>query len=763
MPSKTCVIYCGLIAVVLLIAGSSCDSDSGRTPSSAAGTSRPVSLQTSPVSADTGLTEAVEKVCLGQFDQASLALTENGNSAAAVQMERLLDGHEKLQQDRQQQQQAAYREQLDKIKEIAEKNADAETADVNDIGETMLAAVRAREYSSDEAQKQEVLDDPFVRQLLAQMQAEADENEQAGKWLDAYLYNYSWLTALYEDDKTFEDKADDLTELATIELSIKDSSCGETAVERYEGINVPMFIRALQLLENNYVSLIRYDDMMRGGIERCILLGTVLERTTEDLAWSADKEDIAPWTDGLNAMLAQLDQDIDAGEKMTAEKMAVLFQDVLALGAQTIKLPQEVLIAQFTEASFAALDPFTNIIWPWNVKDFKKSMTQQFSGIGVEISKRTGVLKIVSLLPDTPAYRFGLDADDEIVAVENEPTEDMTIYCAVSKITGPKGTKVNLTIRRPSTGKTWDVTITRAKIVVDPLRGWTRTPEGEWDYMIDPDNNVGYIRLTSFTENTGPDLDSVLKKLEKKGLNGLILDLRFNGGGYLQAAADVVDMFVGEGVIVKSNPRQGFATYEIAHRSGTHPDYPLVVLINGSSASASEIVAGALQDAKHRRATLVGRRSYGKGSVQVVTGYTGDGSQMKYTVAYYHLPSDQRVKNRYQIEKLGRKDWGIAPDVEVELLSNEMTKMLEIQRDNDILFRDDHVESEEDEAKRHTLADTIKADPQLATSLMVVRSKMLTQGKTLVLNDEPLEEAASAVSVELKQDNEDKSKYVVRQ
>ena len=288
------------------------------------------------------------------------------------------------------------------------------------------------------------------------------------------------------------------------------------------------------------------------------------------------------------------------------------------MNAVTLKLPEEVIIAQFTEASFAALDPFTMLVWPWNVKDFEKSMTQQFTGIGVEISKATGILKIASLLPDTPAYRAGLDADDEIIAVDGELTKKMTIYCVVDKITGPKGTKVTLTIRRPSTGETKEFEIMRDRIVVDPLRGWTRDAKGQWEYMIDPSNGIGYIRLMQFTENSGPDIDAVLKKLEKKGLNGVILDLRFNSGGYLQAAADVVDLFVKEGVIVKSNPRHGFiANYEIAHRSGTHPDYPLVVLINGASASASEIVAGALQDPKHQRATLVGERSYGKGSVQV--------------------------------------------------------------------------------------------------------------------------------------------------
>jgi C-terminal processing protease CtpA/Prc len=189
-------------------------------------------------------------------------------------------------------------------------------------------------------------------------------------------------------------------------------------------------------------------------------------------------------------------------------------------------------------------------------------------------------------------------------------------------------------------------------------------------------------------------------------------------------------------VIVKSTPRQGFSNYEIAHAKGTHPDYPLIILINEASASASEIVAGALQDPKHARAILVGERSYGKGSVQVVSGYSGGGSQMKYTVAYYHLPSDQQVKNRYQMEKLGRKDWGIAPDVEVKVNTAELKEMIEMQRDNDVLVQADH-DPNGTTIKHSTLAQTLDSDPQLAVGLLVLQSKLIETGKELQLPMDP--------------------------
>jgi len=178
------------------------------------------------------------------------------------------------------------------------------------------------------------------------------------------------------------------------------------------------------------------------------------------------------------------------------------------------------------------------------------------------------------------------------------------------------------------------------------------------------------------------------------------------------------------------------ATYEIAHERGTHPDYPMAILINESSASASEIVAGALQDPKYRRAILVGQRSYGKGSVQVVSPYTGGSSQLKYTVAYYHLPSDQQVKNRYQMEKQGRKDWGIAPDVEVKMSISELREMLDMQRDNDVLVQAGHDETKSP-TKRSSLQQTLDSDPQLATALLVVQSKLVHNGHELKVPEDP--------------------------
>jgi carboxyl-terminal processing protease len=262
--------------------------------------------------------------------------------------------------------------------------------------------------------------------------------------------------------------------------------------------------------------------------------------------------------------------------------------------------------------------------------------------------------------------------------------------------------------------------------------------------MVDPENKIGFVRLTSFSADTAPELEKVLRQLESQGLRGLILDLRWNTGGLLDSAVDVADKFIDEegGLIVKRRPGFGRGSgvdYELAHRKRTHPNYPLVILINGSSASASEIVAGALADDRYERATLVGTRTHGKGSVQGITGYPRNRAQLKYTMAYYHLPSGQRVESKKDVEKEGRKDWGVGPDVEVELRSDEVKKLFDVQRSNDVLVRADHDEADKS-VRKATIEETLASDPQLAVGLLVVRSKLLQVQMLAQLDSRPAQQ-----------------------
>jgi carboxyl-terminal processing protease len=567
----------------------------------------------------------------------------------------------------------------------------------------------------------------------------AAELEMEGKWLEAYTNCYVWLMAIDPDNEGYSDYADQLLDKAAIAVSFEDSPC-ETREERFSKINKQMFIRTIFFLDLYYVNVIDYGQMANKAIERCKLLVEVIGASAR---FSPDSENMAaskldsepfltPDRTKLSAWSALLDELSDevksASEDSTGlgkRKFIEIFEKVLRLNKTTVDLPQSILIAQFAEAALSALDPYTVIIWPKQVQDFEKMMTNEFTGIGIEISKPKGLLTVASLLPDTPAYKSGLDAGDVIQAVDGLKTKDMTLSCAVHKITGPKGTKVTLTIERPGEEETKDITIIRDKIVVPTIRGWQRTNSGEWRYMIDEKNKIGYVRLTSFAAESAASLEKVLLQLESQGLRGLVLDLRSNSGGLLDSAVAVADKFIKEGLIVKRQPGFGrMPIYEDAKRKNTHPNYPLVILINSGSASASEIVAGALADEKYKRAILVGTRTHGKGSVQGITGYPGGGAQLKYTMAHYHLPSDQRVESRDAMKKLGRKDWGVGPNVKVELKSNELKKMIEMQRDNDVLVQANHNHANHKQNK-HSIEDTLEADPQLAVGLLVIRSKLI--------------------------------------
>jgi carboxyl-terminal processing protease len=388
------------------------------------------------------------------------------------------------------------------------------------------------------------------------------------------------------------------------------------------------------------------------------------------------------------------------------------------------------MIGLLAEAAMTALDPYTTMVWPKDVAEFQKVITQEFDGIGVRLNKQGKFLKIAGIIPESPASRTDLEEGEMIVAVNGESTEDMSSNCAVQKISGPRGTTVMLSIQRAGSAETRQVELTRARIIIPTVTATRREgkPSSADPTMIDPANHLGYIRLTSFVETTMPHLEKTLTQLEEQDLKGLILDLRGNAGGLLQTAIEVVDLFVNEGPILQSRSRFIVPSFWNAKRQGTHPGYPLVILIDGGSASASEIVAGALQDAAHRRATLVGSRSFGKGSVQEISHYTGFGSQFKYTTAHYHLPGGQPVKSRYLAERQHTEDWGVRPDVEVKLRRSDrqIADNKDSEDSENPLTIDENTSVEE---KQDLLPASVQDDPQLAVALLVLRAKLIQSGQ----------------------------------
>jgi len=697
-----------------------------------AGGAAAASAQSGPVET------ACELIYHGKFDAAAEQIEQSDRAVVPQlgQLAELIQQYKDISRQRQSARESAYQQQLAELqkRQAQSKTTDVnDTSDVNDVNDTVSVLsiiAKASEVASAD-QREHLFADAFVKQTIQKAIDKAADFEVQGKSLDAYINCYSWLKAIDPNNKAYSDYGEQLLDKATIVASLQDSPC-ETRDERYKGVEKEMFTWAIDVLSGHYVRrTIDYSNMAKQAIRQCKLLAEVMptafspkvkSQSSESSFSPPDANQLTAWSAGLAAISDQIEQSATGLKK---DELLDVFEKVLALNKTTLELSRSALVAQFTEAALSALDPYTVMVWPRQVQEFEKSMTNEFTGIGIEISRSKGLLTVASLLQDTPAYKAGLDAGDVIVAVDGVQTKDMTLLCAVRKITGPADTKVTLTIKRAGQEKTTDIVITRGKITVPTLRGWNRTETGKWLYMIDEPNRIGYVRVTGFSSETASELEQVLKDLESQGLKALILDLRFNTGGLLNSAIDVSDKFLKEGAIVTTrSPYAGVLTYAKAQEKGTHPNYPMVILINYSSASASEIVAGALADKTQNRAVLVGDRTHGKGSVQGITHYPRGPAQLKYTMAHYHLPSDQRVKSREETEKQGKKDWGIGPDVEIELTSDELKKMLDIQRENDVLVqagRDPNSAS----PNRHSAQETVAGDPQLAVGMLIIKTKLI--------------------------------------
>jgi len=270
---------------------------------------------------------------------------------------------------------------------------------------------------------------------------------------------------------------------------------------------------------------------------------------------------------------------------------------------------------------------------------FNEQTEGEFFGIGVNIGQRDGGVYVISVIEGTPAERAGIKADDVFVRIDDVEREEWTTQEVVRRVRGPEGTKVNLTMFRPAEEKKLDFTIERAKIDIPNV---TQELQGD----------VGYVRLMTFNNNSEADLRAAIRALVDEGARGLVLDLRDNTGGLLQSSVDVASIFIPDGEIVSVEDRSGAVnTYRASGRDPV--DLPLVVLMNENSASASEVLVGALQD--HGRATIVGQKSFGKGSVQSVRELSFGGA-IKFTTAHYVTPKGREINGV-----------GLEPDVLVEM------------------------------------------------------------------------------------------------
>ncbi len=323
------------------------------------------------------------------------------------------------------------------------------------------------------------------------------------------------------------------------------------------------------------------------------------------------------------------------------------------------------------EGMLQSLDPFSAYLSPDEYPRFKQHTAGRFGGIGIEVILKNGVLTVSSPMENTPAFKAGVLADDQILEIDGQPTEHMTMADAVQKMMGAPGSQVTLKVHHALADQSETMTITRAEIEVASVWGWQRDGDNQWDYWIDPEQKIAYVRISGFLDNTPGSFNQVIQKIDEAGLKALILDLRFNPGGSLPAAVAVADRFLDSGTIVSVRGRWRAEEVYKANRENTLPDFPMVVLANDKTASGAEIVAGALRD--HERAIVIGKRTYGKGSVQEVIELGSGNSAIKLTTAYYYLPNGELIHRTAAARQTGK--WGVEPNITVEL-SNEETQQI---------------------------------------------------------------------------------------
>ena len=357
-------------------------------------------------------------------------------------------------------------------------------------------------------------------------------------------------------------------------------------------------------------------------------------------------------------------------------------------------------ITNSLNAMLAKLDKHTGYIPPEVVERFRNDTSGKFRGIGVQIRKNEArdQLQVVTPIFNSPSHKAGIKANDIITTIISEvdpktgkaypepiitPTKGMTTEDAVKIIKGKAGTKVKIVVEREGSAKPLEFTLTRKDIEVESVLGINRDKDDGWNYVIDPENKICYVRLTQFSENTHAELEKVMKKLYKEGIKGFILDLRFNPGGLLDSSIKISDLFIDDGLIVSVRHRDGSETSYVGRSDGSYTTFPMVCLINGGSASASEIVSACLQD--HGRAIIMGSRSFGKGSVQTIHGFEYN-SILKLTTATFWRPSGRNL-NRASTKGKDEDEWGVSPDkgYNLKLDKKEENDLFDHQRESEII------------------------------------------------------------------------------
>lgn len=366
------------------------------------------------------------------------------------------------------------------------------------------------------------------------------------------------------------------------------------------------------------------------------------------------------------------------------------------------------------------LDPHSEFLDPERFKDLQNDTQGQFGGLGIIIQSRDGYITVVTPIDDTPGARAGILAGDRLLKINDTNAEKMSSDEAVKLLRGEPDTEVSLTLQRPATGETKEYKLTRAVIRVD----MAKDVNGKKQFSL-LDNKIGYVRLTQFGERTSVELDAAMKKMKAEGMQALVLDLRSNPGGLLDQAVEVCERFLPRGqLVVTTEGRNDKKDRRATNRSGEFRDLPMVVLVNYNSASASEIVAGCLQDYAATgkcKAVLIGEKTFGKGSVQEILPLEG-GAALRLTTSKYYTPSHKVIHEH-----------GITPDITVPM-SDEEEQLTRLRVAPGGI--ESAPESERDQIRN-------ARDPQLERALVVLKGILIFSERSVPINKSDSEKIAS--------------------
>ncbi len=549
--------------------------------------------------------------------------------------------------------------------------------------------------------------EPWVLEAVEGALKEARGYEKDGKWYKAARIHVQ-LEEIFPRDLQYRDAYERCQEHIRLELSYTPTSDWEGACV---DITPDMAVEAFKRIYLNYIKEVSFQKLAESALKQLVLMTETpkLSRVFKNLS---DQDTADEFRERIGTLLDRIGKEGD----LSWMSMRDIFNDALKINKETGLFPQEVLIREFVHGTLKPLDQFSDMLWPADTEEFNKHTQGVFTGVGISIRKGRGEpIKVISPLEDTPAYEAGVQPGDLITHINGKPAAPMTITKAVQTITGPPGTSVTLTIKRANLAEPFDLKLVRAEITIYSVKGCRRLPGGtQWDFLLDGDSRIGYIRVTNFTDKTAQEIDDAMKSLiEKHRAKGVILDLRGNPGGLLKAAVEVTNLFLsGEKEIVSTRDRRGkdVQMYTVEPDGDHYPDIPLIVLVNPTSASASEIVAGALQ--VHHRAWILGERTFGKGSVQQVLPLTmGRQAYLKLTTARYFLPNGRCLHRDDDSET-----WGVDPNVAMPLVPKEMINVMNMRTRQEIVKGRNQQTLTEDDYKRVLATRTADREDEPGTT-----------------------------------------------